>query len=587
MKSLTKIFAAALLASTSSAAMAADEYTRIGELETQVQALSKQIQALKASAQQEKAAMQAAVQQQQTAFQQQQAAIQQQQVAVQQQQQAAIQQQQVEITQQQAEVKKQQASAAKPTITNGRLSVSSADGSFTAAVRALVQADMGYYMQSATGTSLPSNYGPDLSSGANLRRVFLGLQGKVFNDWSYYFLYDFGGASTETQGHIMYAYLQYDGLAPWAFRVGAYAPPVNIEDSTASSDLMFFERNSPSNLQRNIAGAEGRDAISIMYIGDRLFGALSLSGNKVSDGAKALAAAGATAVPNFDEQVSLLGRLSYLPISTDEAHWLVGVNGTYVIKLPDLARSGAASLSTTPGAAAAHTVSLGDLPEIAIDSNGINLVTTGALGADHVSQWGVETAGNFRNFYGQAGYYSYAVHRTPQAYTVFSNAGVSAPAVVQPSSNTFSGWYIQGSWILTGESKTYSKATSSFGAPVPAKPFSLKDGGWGAFEVAARFSDLNLNSHTMDSANVITDWTATKQSYTYYNTVRGGDQRILTLALNWYPTAVVRVALDYQLIDVSRLQTPTVVSTAGTPAIPALNGGQTVQTIALRVQLSI
>ena len=99
---------------------------------------------------------------------------------------------------QNAEVQKQQAAATKVTIANGRPTIASADGNFTASIRGLMQLDWGYYSQGAGAKSLPTAYGPDLSSGTNLRRVFLGLQGKVFGDWSYYFLYDFGGASTET-----------------------------------------------------------------------------------------------------------------------------------------------------------------------------------------------------------------------------------------------------------------------------------------------------------------------------------------------------------------------------------------------------
>jgi phosphate-selective porin OprO/OprP len=561
MKTITKLCAAALLAGTSQAALAASPDARIQAMENQIQALSKQIQELKDSTQQQQDAVKA--------------------------QQEAVKLQQTEVKSQQAEFKKAQASAAKPGIANGRLSVSSADGNFTAAVRALLQVDAGYYMQEGSAKSLPAAYGPDMSSGANLRRVFLGLQGKVFGDFSYYFLYDFGGASTETQGHILYAYLQYDGLAPWAFRFGAYAPPLSIEDSTASADLMFFERNSPSNLQRNISGAEGRDAISVLYTGERIFGALSLTGNKVQDGAKALAPAGATAVANYDEQLAVMGRFSYLPVSTDDAHWIIGVNGLHVFKLPDLVPNGGATLSTTPGATAKSTYTLADIPEISIDSNGAQLVSTGALGAGHVTSWGLETAANYQNFYGQAGYYAYNVRRSPIAYNIYSAVSVYAPAIVQPSSNNFTGWYLQGSWILTGESRIYNPATASFTAPKVAKPFSLKDDGWGALELVARFSDLNLNSHEGDVSSLTTNWTSAARTYTYYNTVRGGEQKIFTMGVNWYLNAVIKISLDYQYIDVSRLQAPAAVTTAGTPSLPTLNGGQKLSTIALRTQLSL
>lgn len=561
MKTFTKLFAAALLAGCSASALSAPVDTKLQALQDQIQALSKQVDALKADAQKQDDALKA---------------------------------QQSEVAAQAAEYKKAKAdaasaakSAAKPGIANGRLSIASGDGNFSASVRALLQADMAYYMQEGSAKSLPTAYGPDLNSGANMRRVFLGLQGKVFGDFSYYFLYDFGGASTETQGHILYAYMQYDGLAPWAVRVGSYAPPINIEDSTTSGDLIFFERNSPSNLQRNIAGAEGRNAITVLYAGERLFGAVSLTGNKIQDGSKALAAAGATATPNYDEQIAVASRFAYLPVSTSDAHWIVGGNFIHVFKLPDLTPNGAITQGTTPGATAAHTYAFGDIPELSVDSNGVQLASTGALSANHVTSWGLETAANFRNFYGQAGYTSYAIKRSPIAYTAFSGIGSSATSVVQPSDNTFSGWYVQGTWILTGEQRVYNPATASFTAPKPAHNFSIKEGTWGAFELAARYSVLDLNSHTGDTDNVVTNWTGTGKTYTYYNTVRGGEQKILTLGVNWFLNPAMKIALDYQYIDVSRLQSPAAVTTASTPALPTVNGGQTVNTIALRFQLAI
>jgi len=475
------------------------------------------------------------------------------------------------------DVQNQQSSAVKVTIANGRPTISSADGNFTLAIRALVQIDNAYYSQTAAATALPAAYGPDLSSGSNFRRVYLGLQGKVFGDWSYNLNFDFGGSGgTETPGHVQSVYLQYDGLAPWAFRVGAYPPPANIEDGTSSGDTIFLERNSPSNLQRGIAGGDGRDAVTILYTGERFFGALSYTGAKVQDSAV------------FDEQQAVLGRVSDLVYSSPDAHLLIGANGTYVVKLPDAVANGGAVLATTPGATALNSISLSDPPEITVDSNGIKLANSGSLPANHLTQWGVEAAGNFFNFYGQAGYYAFQVDRAPTAYKTYTSASASATTIVQPSNNNFSAWYVQASWILTGESKGYNAANGAFTPPKPAQPFSLSNGGWGAWELAPRYSDLNLNDHINDTSNVVTNWTGTAtRTYTYYNTVRGGDQKIATIGLNWYPNSTVRFALDYQWIDVSRLQSPAVVTTTGTPALPTVNGGQTVQTIAFRAQLAL
>lgn len=459
---------------------------------------------------------------------------------------------------------------------NGRPTFTSADGNFSIAIRALAQLDWGYYSQSAA--ALPAAYGPDLSSGTNFRRVYLGIQGKAFGNWSYNANFDFGGSGgTETPGHIQSVYLQYDGLAPFAFRVGAYPAPANIEDGTSAGDTIFLERNAPSDLQRNIAGGDGRDAVSVLYTGDEIFGALSYTGAKVQD----------TAV--FDEQQSLLGRLSDRVWHDADVNLVVGVNGTYVIKLPDAVSNGLPNLSNTPGATALNSLTLSDPPELTIDSNGIKLANTGALPTRHVAQWGLEAAGNYDNFYAQAGYYGFDVERAPVAYKVFTSALTSATHIVQPSNNSLSGWYVQASWILTGEQKPYSVANGAFTAPKILHPFNFgEDSGWGAFELAGRFSELDLNSHALDASNVITGWSGvSNRTYTFFNTERGGDQRILTAELNWYPNNFVKFGFAYQYVQVSRLQLPATVTTAGAPVLPTLNGGQNFSTFAIRSQFSL
>lgn len=474
------------------------------------------------------------------------------------------------------DIQNQQAEQVKVTITNGRPTIASADGKFTAAFRTLVQFDWAYYSQGAGAKTLPAAYGPDLSSGANFRRVYLGLQGKLFGDWSYNANFDFGGSGgTETPGHVQSVYLEYDGWAPWAFRVGAFPPPANIEDGTSSGDTIFLERNSPSNLQRGLAGGDGRDAVSILYAGERLFGAASYTGGKVQDAAV------------FDEQQAFLGRLSYLLVSDADSHLLVGANATHIFKLPDAVANGAANLGNMPGGTALSSISLADPPELTVDSNGIKLASTGALPANHLTQWGLEAAGNFQNFYAQAGYYGFGVDRAPVAYKTYTSATTSGTTIAHPSNNTFSGWYVQAAWTITGEARSYNAANGAFSPPKPTT--SVGHGGWGAWELAARYSDLNLNSHALDTSSLVTNWTgASTQTYTFTNTVRGGDQRIVTVGLNWYVSTAIRFALDYQWIDVKRLQTPAAVTvSAGTPVLPTVNGGQNLQTLAVRAQFAL
>ena len=262
------------------------------------------------------------------------------------------------------------ANQATVTIDNGRPTISSADGKFTASIRALGQLDWGGYSQGKGAASLPAAYGPNLSNGTNFRRVYLGIQGKIFGDWSYNFNYDFGGSGgTETPGHIQSVFLEYDGLAPFAVRAGGYPPPASFEDATAASDTIFLERNSPSDMQRNIAGGDGRDAVSLLYMGNKLYGAVSYTGGKVQD------------TPVFGEQQAILGRAAYLLYSDDDTKFAFGGNGTYVFQLPNAVARGSAIAATTPGATALNTITLSDPPELTVDSTGTKLANTSAIPA--------------------------------------------------------------------------------------------------------------------------------------------------------------------------------------------------------------
>src|SRR6185312_13316530 len=206
-------------------------------------------------------------------------------------------------------------------VTNGRLQVQSADGRFSAALRATVQYDVGYYMQGNHARTLAT--GADLSSGSNFRRAQLGLQGKLFGDWSYYVNIDYGSGGstgTETPGHIQQAYIEYDGFTPFAFRIGAHPPSTSMDDTYAATDQLLLERSAPTDLARNMAGGDGRDSFEALYLGDRLFASLAFTGDKVQ-------ATGA-----FDEQQAAVGRVAYTAYTDNDWRWVLSVAGTDIFR---------------------------------------------------------------------------------------------------------------------------------------------------------------------------------------------------------------------------------------------------------------
>ncbi|MGZ5926244.1 MAG: OprO/OprP family phosphate-selective porin [Rhizomicrobium sp.] len=414
-------------------------------------------------------------------------------------------------------------------VVNGRLQIASADGRFSAALRLTGQYDLGYYMQGARARTL--SLGPDLSSGGNFRRAQIGLQGKLFGDWSYYVNIDYGSGGstgTETPGHIQQAYIEYDGLAPFAFRIGAHPPSTGLDDSYAATDQLLLERSAPGDANRNIAGGDGRDSIEAVYMGDRLYGSLAYTGDKVQ-------ATGA-----FDEQQAVVARAAYSPIVNSDWRWVVSAAGTDVFKVVD---GGA-----TSSAARAFTIS--NPPELIVDDNSAKFASVADPNVTDVWTWNLESAVTYDNFLAQAGYFKYGIDLRGQ------------PTL---RGQGFDGWYAEGSWVLTGESRGWSTANGAFSNPRPRVNFT-SDGGAGAWEVAARYSILNLN----DNEGVL-------GAALPAGGVRGGEQRISTIGLNWYPNQVLKFMLQAQSVQVSKI---------GTTTVPNGNLGQNFNTVALRSQVA-
>jgi phosphate-selective porin OprO/OprP len=135
--------------------------------------------------------------------------------------------------------------------------------------------------------------------------------------------------------------------------------------------------------------------------------------------------------------------------------------------------------------------------------------------------------------------------------------------------------YAQGSWVITGESRRYNMASASYQNPRPAVNVSSQ-GGLGAWELAVRYSQMDLNFRDGVEGLAIP-----------VGGIRGGEQEIWTFGLNWYVNPNLKLVFDYLRIDVHRLN-PSPTAFGPSPQSPPVGVqiGQDLDAYALRTQYS-
>jgi phosphate-selective porin OprO/OprP len=412
--------------------------------------------------------------------------------------------------------------------------ISSADGRWTFSPFVLVQGDWASYSKGDPLTnSVTSDKDPLKSSGENFRRAQLGFQGTFAGDFGYAFVMDFGGTNGDetyqgfagpttagsayttstgagTGPHIQQAWVSYKGiLDPFVFKIGAMPTPANLGDMTSSADLLFNERPSPSQLSRGLDADDGRESAG--FIGNGSFWNASLFFTGDTYGKAPLIAPQNT---YGGGQEAVVGRLAFAPWYDPDTNFNIHLGGNfgYVIH-PDESTSTASPGVTTYG------ITFSDRPELRVDN--VTFLTTGAINATSAYSAGLEAAVSYGPFLVQGENFWYGVDRNNPA------VGVQNPS--------FSGWYVEGSWVLTGEPRPYNMATASYTRPSPAAPFSPLDGDWGAWELAGRYSSTDLGFDTNSKISA--------------DRVFGGEQYITSIGLNFYPNDVLKFMFDYQIVD--------------------------------------
>lgn len=418
---------------------------------------------------------------------------------------------------------------------DGRPTLRSGDGRFEMSLRGRFQFDMASYEQDANdfgagygavGACNLTNVLCDQGSGAVFRRVRFGVEGKFFRDFIYEMRFDFGGSGQEADGTVNIMRVGYTGIPNTRIHLGAIQPIMTMYDATSSAELTTMERPAVvTSLVGAFGGDNARKGIEVTWQKENVFyngSNLMFSAAYTGERAGSTNGSDHTGIPGNDESTHILGRAAMRLWSDGVSNVQVGATAARILN------------------ADSRTIRLESRPELRV--SGDRFIDTRAAFQGAANQnsditiqdgdntaYGFEFGANFENIYVAAEWYKMNLDRPG--------------ATVDPE---FSGWYVEGEWIITGENKRYAASATNnnvavFRGPSVASPWSL-GGGTGAWSLHGRYStlDLNFNEGVVGAA-------------TPAGGVRGGEQTITNLGVTWYINSNFKIMGEYSMVDIDRI----------------------------------
>ncbi|HET6376587.1 MAG TPA: porin [Methylocella sp.] len=452
-------------------------------------------------------------------------------------------------------------------VTNG-LKIESFDKAFSFKVGGRIYVDGGVNsqpIQAFPGIKpyFPAHGATGFSNQAGIRQARLQAEGTAFKWWDYKLSYDFVAAPNGlVLGGIRDAYLLWRYFDPLTFEIGNFFEPFSLARTSVILYQDFMERPLAGDLlapSRHIGFAAGIGGKAPGLAGEPnwslkggIFSTSVEDGQPVAPSVTTANIGGTTAVTGFNPGIpagsaSLLApvpgghqywdvsaRLTYAPVLTSEN--LLHVGGSVRYQKPNDATAANDNRVLQPGSTLASEANI--VGESLLGTQPLTCVAATAqlVGQNcvkNVLNYSVEAVASYGPFSITGEYLGMHYDRDAALITYFHAPG--------GTSINFSGWYAYATWYLTGESRaaayvTYEKnpeRPGTFGQIKILNPLSA--GGWGAWELAARISAINLN----DGSFLFLQPPGTRSN------IQGGRQTDFTLGLNWYPEIGIRFMANW------------------------------------------
>jgi len=312
--------------------------------------------------------------------------------------------------------------------------------------------------------------------GTEFRRARFFMSGLLYNQVEYKLQLDFAGSEVAFKD-------AYIGLVDIPVvqnvLVGHFKEPFSLEELTSSKYITFMERSLAN------AFSPGRNMGFAAYDNEAL-------DKRMTWAIGVFRPTGDDAEIQDNSGYNLTARLTATPITEDKGRKLVhlGVACSFVNPEDNLG-----------------PVQFRSRPEAHLTSR---YVDTGNFLADDYSLYGLEAA---------------AVWNSLSVQGEYILADVDSSATGDP---TVDGYYVEASYYLTGENRSYKHG--AFGRTKVKRNF-LQNGGLGAWQVALRYSSIDLN----DAGLTCT---------------RCGQEDNVTVGVNWHLNNNTRVMLNYVNADI-------------------------------------
>lgn len=403
------------------------------------------------------------------------------------------------------------------------------DGNFSMSLNGRIQPASQYNFVNDPDPAFGSNTANELNSGMNIRRARLGVEGTFYRIWDYKFEFDFSRGNGSVGSGITDAFVRLNHTDALSYKIGSFKEPFSLEEAASNRFLTFIERHMSVNSFVDNPNTY-KTGIGANYAVTRFQTGLAFQTEPI--GAWSAASTSVNANGNQsrnngsgDTGWQGIGRVSGRPWMEDETKFLhVGISAGHTAVNTQYRADGTMVGEGSNGGGGG--MSFFAFPGTNVDRS--NILNTGNLSTGALNDPNRREISSYDRYGAEAWF----VHGPFSAQAEFLRTNING---VGYDGEHLTGYYGFVSYFLTGESKAYHVRNGAANRIRPNRPFQWNGSGWGAFELAAGYDYIDMNS----------------------GVIRGGRADMVRFGFNWYPHSNVKFQANViHMLDINTARTP-------------------------------